>query len=126
VARRDDVLGMSGAETLIGSGVTLKGNLKSDGDVVIDGTLTGEIRTLGDVIIGINGILKSNIIAGNVTINGSVTGNISAENEVTIKESGQLHGDVTALGLAIQPGGIFAGTNSIRASSGNSREPEAK
>ena len=126
MARRDDVLGMSGAETLIGSGVTVKGNLKSDSDVVIDGTLTGEIRTLGDVTIGINGILKSNIIAGNVTISGSVTGNISAENEVTIKESGQVHGDVTALGLTIQTGGIFVGTNSVRSPASNSRDHEAK
>ena len=55
MARQGDVLGVAGAETVISSGVVLKGNLRSDGDVVIDGTLTGEIRAAGDATIGING-----------------------------------------------------------------------
>jgi cytoskeletal protein CcmA (bactofilin family) len=109
MARRDDVLGVTGAETIIGAGVTVKGNLISENDMIIDGTITGDIQAAGDVSIGINAHIKANIRALNVTIGGEVTGNIVAEGEATIRETGRVTGDITAAGLAIASGGVFSG-----------------
>jgi cytoskeletal protein CcmA (bactofilin family) len=114
MSKRDDMLGVSGASTVIGSGVILKGRLTSEDDLLIDGRLQGEITTSGDITVGINGDIEGPLRAFNVTIAGSVKGNINADGEVVIRESGQLHGNVTAAGLSINPGGIFMGTNSIK------------
>jgi cytoskeletal protein CcmA (bactofilin family) len=113
VARRDDVLGVTGADTVIGAGVIVHGNLTSESDVMIDGTLDGDIRTMGDVTIGVNARIKANVHGLNVTVAGELQGNIIAEGEATIRETGRVTGDITAAGLAITSGGIFSGKSIV-------------
>jgi cytoskeletal protein CcmA (bactofilin family) len=105
----EDALGVAGAETVIGTGVVVHGNLRSESDISIDGTLTGEITTDGDVTIGVNARIKANIRATNVAIAGTLHGNITAGGETTIRETGHVEGDIKAGGLAIASGGIFIG-----------------
>lgn len=113
MARKDDALGVSGFETVIGAGVVVRGHLTSEGDVLINGAIDGDVHTTGDVTIGGNGHLKGNITALNVTVAGQLEGNILAEGEVGIRETGRVHGDITAAGLSITSGGMFSG-RSIR------------
>jgi cytoskeletal protein CcmA (bactofilin family) len=112
--RRNDVLGVTGAETMIGSGVVVNGNLTSEGDIFIDGTVTGTIKASTDVTIGVNAVIRASITGDNVKIGGEVTGNVLAEGEVTISESGQLRGNVQSGGLTIVSGGVFNGTSKVR------------
>jgi cytoskeletal protein CcmA (bactofilin family) len=95
----DDALGVAGAETIIGAGVTIHGDLTSDADMIIDGTLEGTITTQGDVTIGVNARIKATLKAGNVVV----------------AETGQVEGDITSTaGLAITPGGVFVGSNHMQ------------
>jgi cytoskeletal protein CcmA (bactofilin family) len=110
----DDALGVTGAETVIGAGVIVEGNLTSDADIIIDGQLTGDIKTEGDLTIGVNAHIHANVQATNVTVAGSLTGNIAAQGEATIRESGQVKGDIKASGLAIISGGIFIGRSLMK------------
>ncbi len=105
----DDALGVTGAETIIGAGVVVHGDLKSQSDIMIDGSLEGSITTTGDVTIGVNAQIKANVEGDNVTIAGHLTGNIRSTGETTIRETGQVDGDITARGIAISSGGIFVG-----------------
>jgi cytoskeletal protein CcmA (bactofilin family) len=111
MARRthDDALGVAGAETIIGSGVIVRGNLTSESDIIIDGALTGHIKANGDVTVGVNARIKADIEATNVTVGGSVVGNITASGQASIRETGNVEGDIKATGLAISSGGIFIG-----------------
>ena len=109
--RHNDVLGVGGAETIIGSGVKLKGNLHSEGDIIVDAHMSGDIKTIGSVTIGNNGQVKANVTAGDVVVAGSLIGNITASGEVEIREAGQVHGNITAASLSIMPGGVFVGTS---------------
>ena len=43
---------------LIGAGTNIKGNVESTGDIRIDGTLGGNIRTKCKVVIGTTGLVK--------------------------------------------------------------------
>jgi cytoskeletal protein CcmA (bactofilin family) len=113
MARRDDVLGVTGADTVIGAGVTVKGTLTSESDMVIDGLVTGNVTAAGDVTIGVNGRIKGDVQGLNVTVAGELEGDIRAEGEATIRETGRVHGDVTAAGLAITSGGLFNGRSTI-------------
>jgi len=109
MARRDDVLGVTGADTVIGAGVVVHGTLTSDGDVVVDGTFDGDIKTTGDVTLGVNARVKATVHGLNITVAGELHGNIVAEGETTIRETGHVTGDITAAGLAIVSGGMFSG-----------------
>ncbi len=111
----EDVFGAAGAETVIGTGVKLTGKLVSDSDIIIDGQLTGEITSTGDVTIGINAKIKADVRGANVTVVGSLTGNIVASGEITIRETGHVDGDITAAGLAITSGGVFSGRSIMEA-----------
>jgi cytoskeletal protein CcmA (bactofilin family) len=117
MARRahDDALGVSGAETIIGAGVVVHGNLTGEADIFIDGHLEGNIKTAGDVTVGINASIKANIEATNVTVAGSLTGNIAASGDTTIRETGHVQGDIKSSGLAIASGGVFIGRSLMEA-----------
>jgi cytoskeletal protein CcmA (bactofilin family) len=117
MARRshDDALGVAGAETIIGAGVTIHGELVSDADILIDGTLEGTIATQGNLVIGVNARIKASVKAANVVVAGRLTGNIESSSEVTIRETGQVEGDITTVtGLSIIPGGVFVGSNHMQ------------
>ena len=126
MARRthDDALGVAGAETVIGTGVTVHGNLTSESDIVIDGNLDGQIKTAGNVTLGINAVVKANVQAANVTIAGSLKGNINAEGETTILETGHVDGDIHSIGLAISSGGVFSGRSIMEAPPRLGQDPE--
>ena len=111
---KKDGEGFSGAvETIVGTSVKLKGNLKSDGDITIDGSVNGEIKTKGTVNIGPNAHVIANVKAKKVTIAGTVQGNIEATERLTIAETGRIYGDIIANVLSISPGAIFTGKSTM-------------
>jgi cytoskeletal protein CcmA (bactofilin family) len=115
MARRDDVLGVSGAETIIGAGVVAQGSLESEGDIVIDGTFTGNIQARGDVSLGVNAKVKGDINGRSVVVAGTLKGNVVAEGEAAVRETGHLTGDITCLSLGIDHGGVFIGRSKMQA-----------
>jgi cytoskeletal protein CcmA (bactofilin family) len=105
----DDAFGVTGAETVIGTGVIVAGDLASESDIAVDGTLDGAIKAGGNVTIGVNAIVRGDVHAVNVTLAGQLKGNITAEGEVAIRETGQIKGDIKAASLSINAGAIFIG-----------------
>ncbi|QJD84412.1 bactofilin family protein [Cohnella herbarum] len=102
-------------DTLIGEGTTFEGKIKSEAGIRVEGQMVGDIDCAGDITIGENGIARSDIRARNVVVAGQVVGNVAASGKLTIKASGQLHGNLSALELSIESGGIFQGTSKMDA-----------
>lgn len=100
---------VKGAETVVGTSVKLKGNLKSEGNITINGSVNGEVRTKSDVIIGGSAEVKANIVARNANVSGIIQGNIKVENELKITETGKVFGDIEAKVLNIASGAVFSG-----------------
>jgi len=111
---KTDVFNVSSIDTVIGSGVKLKGNVSSDGDIAIDGALVGNIKSGGHVTIGINGRIAGTIHATSATIAGYVDGNVTAGDSVSIGESGQVHGDIDTGRLEIAMGATFIGASKMK------------
>jgi cytoskeletal protein CcmA (bactofilin family) len=105
----EDALGVVGAQTIIGTGVEISGNLSSEADIIIDGTLEGSLTAGGNLTIGVNANVKANVEADNVTVAGVLHGDILANGEASILETGQVKGNIKAAGLAISSGGVFIG-----------------
>lgn len=108
--------GKSGAyatDTLIGEGTLFEGRIKSDASIRIEGQITGDVDCAGDVTIGENGVVKSNVIARNVILAGSVHGNVLCKGKLTIRATGKLYGNTTAQSLIIDEGGVFQGTSKM-------------
>jgi cytoskeletal protein CcmA (bactofilin family) len=117
MARRthDDAFGVAGADTVIGTGVEVHGDLTSESDIIVDGVLTGALKAGGNVTIGVNAVVKGNIDATNVIVSGQLHGNVVAAGELTIRETGQLKGDIKVGGLIVLSGAIFIGRSIMQA-----------
>lgn len=111
-------------DTLIGEGSTFEGKIKSQASVRLEGEITGDIECEGDVIVGENGIAKSNVSARNIVLAGKVHGNVNAKGNLTIKASGRLYGNLTAVELAIEPGGVFHGESKMESKDADAMPPE--
>lgn len=107
---REEIVKTGGSETIVGASVKLKGNLKSDGDIIIDGFVTGDLKTKGSVKIGETANVVANIQATNINISGSVQGNIDIKEKLEITSSGRVIGDLSAAVLSIESGALFTGS----------------
>lgn len=101
-------------ETVVGQSVKLKGNLKSQGDIRIAGSLSGEIKTKGNVVISQEAVIRGKVSGQNVNIAGSISGDVEAKEQLEITESGKVFGDIKTNILIIKAGGIFTGRSEMQ------------
>lgn len=99
----------SGSASLIGSGTTLKGDITSNGDLRIDGTLIGNIISSSKIIIGANGVVEGDINGQQADIMGKVTGTIKVKELLQLKSNCQVNGNLHAAKLQIEPAANFNG-----------------
>lgn len=116
MAKKDDILGVSSADTVIGSGVKVKGNLISEGDVVVDGLMSGNIKAGGNITLGVNAHVLGDVIGQNVRVAGTLNGNISASESTSITETGEVAGDIATTILNVESGALFIGTSKMKRS----------
>jgi cytoskeletal protein CcmA (bactofilin family) len=98
---------------LIGSGTEIKGDVISNGDVRIDGTVNGNIQTKGKVVIGETGKVKGEISCQHADISGKIEGKIAISDLLSLKPTSFIEGDIVANKLAIEPGARFTGNCSM-------------
>ena len=107
-------------DTLIGESTRCEGHIVSEASLRIEGWVHGDIECAGDVTIGENAVLHSNIQAREVIIAGKVRGDISTTGKLTILHTGELIGNINVRSFTIQDGGLFQGTSSMNGSTGSS------
>lgn len=95
---------------IIGKGTTITGDLVSEGDFRIDGTIEGTIKTSGRVIIGKEGCIKGTVECGFADIEGSFIGKIIVSKLLTLKASSTIAGETIIGALAVEPGATFINT----------------
>ena len=93
--------------SLIAENVSLRGDVATDGDVHLDGALTGDMR-VRELTVGESGSVEGAIEAESVEIRGKVVGTVTAKS-VRLFASARVEGDITHAQLAIEPGAHFEG-----------------
>jgi len=99
----------SNSATLISSGTNLKGDVKSENDLRIDGTIQGNVYCSAKIIVGPTGFVEGNIEGANADITGKVTGNISVKDLLQLRGESNVHGNIAATKLQIDPTAVFNG-----------------
>ncbi len=94
---------------IIGIGTKINGDVNSNGDIRVDGSLTGKLITKGKVVIGETGKVKGEINCKNSDVEGSIEGKITVSQLLSLKAKARIHGDIVATKLAIEPGCQFTG-----------------
>jgi len=107
---------------LISNGTEITGDIKSNGDIRIDGFLTGNLTTKGKVVIGSTGKVKGEVFCKNSEVSGNVEGRISVSQLLTLKSDSKISGDIITFKLSIEPGAKFTGNCKMSESENNEGE----
>jgi len=96
-------------ETVVSAGMRIEGELKSNGNIKIDGVITGKVHTSQDLEIGPNAQIDADLIAQNAVVAGVVKGNITVKKSATILETGKVIGNISCTQIGIREGAYFNG-----------------
>jgi len=95
--------------TLISQGTIVRGNIKSENDLRIDGTIYGNVVGSAKIIVGPSGYVEGNIESAQADITGKVTGNIVVKELLQLRSEAKVEGNISAARLQIDPTAIFNG-----------------
>jgi len=100
---------LAARNTLISAGLHITGALTGGELVRIHGTVDGEVRVDGAVVIGAGGRVQGRIEARQVTVEGRLDGDLLASEKAEVTASGQVEGDIEAPRVVIAEGAYFKG-----------------
>ena len=95
--------------TLVGAGTHVKGDISSNSDLRIDGTITGNIHCAAKIVVGANGVVEGDISGNQADIVGKVAGNIRAKDLLQLRADSIVTGNIYAGRLQIEPSATFNG-----------------
>lgn len=95
---------------LIAKGTKITGDLLSDGDIRLDGELSGNLESKGRLVIGASGKLDGEIRCKSCEIAGTHKGKLFINELLSLKASSHVSGDIVTGKLSIEPGAYFVGT----------------
>ncbi|NQW35503.1 MAG: polymer-forming cytoskeletal protein [Flavobacteriales bacterium] len=95
---------------IIGKGTSITGDLVSEGDFRIDGTVEGTIKTSGRVVIGKEGKVSGTVECNFADIEGDFIGKIIVNQLLTLKATSTITGETIIGTLAVEPGATFVNT----------------
>jgi cytoskeletal protein CcmA (bactofilin family) len=98
---------------ILSSDVEIKGSIKFQKELLIDGKVEGEIHSDGVLTIGENADIRGEIKTKSITVFGRVHGNITVGERCELKSRCTLQGDLKAARLVIEEGATFIGKSEV-------------
>lgn len=123
----------SQAETVVGPSVKIQGDLNSEGNIKIEGQVSGKVKTSQSVILNQGAKIVADVIAGNAIIGGEVQGNLKISGHLILQGTAVVAGDIACSVLRVEDGAQFSGkcamngaaiTANGKKSNGRATEPE--
>ncbi len=111
-------------KNILSRDVEIKGSIKFQNELIIDGKIEGEITSEGVLTVGENAEIKGEIRTKSVTVLGRVNGNITVQERCELKAKAQLVGDLKAARLTIEEGATFVGKSEVTPNKVNMPKPE--
>lgn len=97
----------NGHYSKIDKNTTLKGSIKAQTDIRIDGILEGDVNTTGKVIIGKEAEVHGKVFCANADIEGKFKGELTVSGVLSLKSSSNVEGEVEIQKLVVESGAVF-------------------
>jgi cytoskeletal protein CcmA (bactofilin family) len=94
--------------SMLSSDLHVTGNMKTTGDINVEGTVEGDIRA-HLLTIGETATIKGEVIADDVVINGRIVGRVRGL-KVRLTSTARVEGDIIHKTIAIESGAHFEGS----------------
>lgn len=114
------------AETIIGPSVKVKGNFHGTGNIIIEGTVEGSVKTDKYLLVGEKAEIAASVEAGEAKIAGIITGNIVIKGYLEITATAKISGDIIAHEISIEKGGVVNGKLTIGTEKAKKQAEETK
>ena len=101
-------------QNIISQNTKMIGDLSSEGPFRIDGTIEGNLKTPGKVVVGKTGLINGTLEWTNADFEGSFSGKLILSGTLTLKASARIEGEVVVGKLAVEPGATFNATCSMK------------
>ena len=98
-----------GRNNIIGNGTTIKGDIVASGDIRVDGTVIGTMKSSGKIVVGQQGVVEGEMICSSADISGRVKGVIKVDELTSLKSTSRLEVELYTKQLFIEIGAIFTG-----------------
>ena len=95
---------------LIGAGTTIEGDIKSSGDIRVDGTVYGSVQSKAKVVLGSTGLVEGDINSQNADISGTIKGKTVCSELLFLKSTARVTGDIVTGKLVVEVGATFTGS----------------
>ena len=106
--QKEKPTGLNGT-TLISAGTTVKGDISSNSDLRIDGTISGNINSTSKIIVGATGVVEGDITGNQADVVGKVSGNIRTKDLLQLRGDCVINGNLFAGKLQVEPTAKFNG-----------------
>ena len=103
----------AGTACVIGAKTAVKGEITGDEDVLVEGTVEGQVRISRDLRVAASGSVRANVEANSVIVSGEVLGDCTAAVRVDIQATGRLTGNIRAPKIVIAEGAVFRGNSDM-------------
>lgn len=107
----------------ISAGTVIEGNIISHEDLRLDGTVKGDIKTTGCLILGKESNVEGNILASEAEVAGMITGTVESKGSLTIRATCKIFGDIVTRSLNVESGSSFNGRCKV---GGEAESPRAE
>ena len=94
--------------SLLSADLHVTGNMKTTGDIQVEGTVEGDIRA-HLLTIGESATIKGEVVADDVVINGRIVGRVRGL-KVRLTSTARVEGDIIHKTIAIESGAHFEGS----------------
>jgi len=94
--------------SVLSSDLTITGNLKTSGDLQVEGVVEGDIRA-HLLTVGESATIKGEIVADDIVVNGRVIGRVRGL-KVRLTSTARVEGDIIHKTIAIESGAHFEGS----------------
>lgn len=92
------------------AGTHIKGEIETNGDIRIDGTVLGTLKCKGKIVLGSTGKIEGEISCKNAEIQGIIKAHIQVDELLSLKNTAQVEGDILTNKIAIEPGAKISGS----------------
>ena len=100
---------------MIGKAVSIKGQIFSREDLIIDGEVEGSVEALEHkVVVGPNGRVNAGIRAREIVVQGSIRGDVEAGEKIDIRKDAKLVGNIKTARMVIEDMAYFTGSVDIQ------------
>lgn len=95
------------APSIISADLEVQGNLIASGDIQIDGTVHGDVRS-GSLTVGEKATINGEVVADDLVVRGRIVGSIRGR-RVQLCSTCHVEGDILHEALAVETGAFFEG-----------------